>query len=88
MSYTTITAHIKDQSIHLANLPLLASGGVNEIQIICDFCSLWKEFGKSAVFYRKGGPVFTIPLANDRAIVPWEVMADSGVVFFGVFGTN
>lgn len=88
MSYTKITAHIIDQTIQLVNVPLLASGGVDVVQIQCDFCALWDDYEKTAVFSRKGGPVYHIPLVDGAVVVPHEVLAEAGHFFFGVFGVK
>jgi hypothetical protein len=87
MSYTKITARIVDQTLQLSNVPLLASGGVEEIQITCKFCPLWDGYGKAAVFFRKNGPVFTLPLVDDAVVVPWEVLTEAGDFYFGIMGT-
>ena len=86
MSYTQITAHIIDQTVQLTNMPLLASGSEGVLQIRCDFCSLWAGYGKVAVFYRNVGEVYHIPLVDNVATVPHEVLADSGYFFFGIMG--
>lgn len=86
MSYTQLSARITDQRLELYNLPLLASGGVEEIMIRCEFCELWDGYGKTAVFYRKGGPVYHAAVYETDITVPWEVMTDPGVVFFGIMG--
>lgn len=88
MSYTQLTARVTDQAVQLINTPLIASGGVNEVQIAFEFCSLWEGFGRTAVFYRKGGPVYHVVISNGQATIPWEVMTEPGVVFFGVMGDN
>jgi lysophospholipase L1-like esterase len=86
MSKTIITAHIIDQAVQLANMPLLASGSENVLQIRCDFCNLWEGYGKTAVFYRDKGKVYHIPLVGDVATVPWEVLTDEGHFYFGIMG--
>lgn len=86
MSLTRINARIIDQTLQLTNTPLLASGGVREIQVVCDFCDLWAGYGKTAVFYRKDGQVYHVPMFDDSAVVPWEVMVDAGTVYFGIIG--
>ena len=88
MSYTQVFAHITDQELQLSNLPLLASGGKNQVKITCTFCPLWDGYGKVAVFYRKGGPVFHIPVIDNETVVPHEVTSDAGTVFFGILGTK
>jgi hypothetical protein len=89
MSYTQIRARVIDQTLQLTHTPKLASGGVNAVQIVFDFCSLWNGYGKIAVFYREEDEdqVYHIPVADGVATVPHEVLADEGCFFFGVMGT-
>lgn len=86
MSYTQLTARVNDQALEVLNLPLLASGGEDVVRISIDFCALWDGYGKAAVFYRKGGPIYHIPVVNDAVVIPWEVMTTAGTLFFGVLG--
>jgi hypothetical protein len=88
MSYTQIRARVIDQTLQLTHTPKLASGNVGVVQIAFDFCSLWDGYGKIAVFYQDGGPVYHIPVVADVATVPHEVLADEGCFFFGVMGAG
>lgn len=86
MSYTQFAAHIDDQTIRLSNLPVLASGNEGVVRILCDFCPLWNGYGKTAVFHRRDGAVYHIPLVENAVIVPQEVLADEGHFYFGIMG--
>ena len=86
MSYTQIAARVVDQTLQLTNLPPLASGGVDSIQIKFEFCPLWDGYGKSAVFHREGETPIPIPIVEGMALVPHEVMPDAGHFFLGVMG--
>lgn len=86
MSNTRINARIVDQTLELTNLPLIASGSVGVMQFVCEFCELWAGYGKSAVFYREGGPIYHIPLQDGVVTVPHEVLADEGFFCFGIVG--
>lgn len=86
MSNTIITAHIVDQTLQLANLPLLASGSENVVQIKCDFCSRWDGYGKTGVFYKKEDEVLHILLVDDLVTVPHEMLTEEGSFYFGVMG--
>lgn len=87
MNPTTITARISDQRLQLVNVPLIASGGVDVIQVRFEFCNLWEGCGKSAVFYRDEDHVYHIPIVGGLATVPHEVLADDGFFYFGVMGS-
>lgn len=88
MSQTKIMAQVIDQTIQLTNTPKLASGNVDTVQIIFDFCPLWDGMTKTAVFYRTEAQVFHVLLEGNAATVPPEVMDEAGTFFFGVFGTG
>ena len=86
--YTQIHARVVDQTIHLASIPPLASGGLNEVQVRFTFCNKWDNLAKTAVFYRNPDQAYHILLVDNAAVVPAEVLADAGRFYFGVFGTN
>lgn len=90
---TQINVKCTDQNLKLSLAPAIASGGVNENVITFEFCSLWNDFKKVAVFWREewleDAEKKPLPIAldeNNSCVVPWEVTADAGVFFFGVLG--
>lgn len=86
--YTKIQACVTDQSIQLRNVPLIASGGRNEVRVDFTFCSLWESTAKTAVFYRDPKQAYHVLLVENSAVVPAEVLASDGLLYFGVFGTS
>lgn len=87
MNKTTMRARVTDQHMLLVNEPLIASGGVDEIKIYFEFCSLWDGCGKTAVFYRDPETVYHVPIADGVVTVPYEVLAEAGSFYFGVMGS-
>ena len=83
---TTFNAHVVDQVVTLSNLPLIAAGGVGEVQIRCTFCGKWDGCGKVAVFYRDGGDVYHVLVVGGVATVPHEVLAEPGFFYLGFMG--
>ena len=88
MNPTIITARVTDQRLRLVNEALVASGGVDVLQIRFEFCNLWDGCGKTAVFYRDPEEVYHVPVIDDLVTVPWEVLSDEGYFYFGVFGVK
>ena len=88
MTKTVMSARITDQHLTLVNVPLIASGGVDEIRIHFQFCGLWDGCGKTAVFYRDPAEVYHVPIADGSVIVPHEVLTAEGFFYFGVMGTG
>lgn len=86
--YTVIKAKIVDQTLTLVSVPTLASGGVNEIRLECEFCSLWDDLGKVATFYRDKDNVYHVPLVAGACVVPHEVTDQEGTFWLGVFGSG
>lgn len=86
--YTKITAQVYDQTLRVTNIPKLASGGENEVRVEVTFDSLWAGFGKTAVFYRKENQVYHVVMKSDTCVIPREVMAEPGVVHFGILGAS
>lgn len=86
MSNTLITARVNDQSLQLANTPLLASGSEGVLQIRCEFDALWDGYGKVGVFYRTEEVVYHKPVVDGVVTVPHEVLTEDGHFFFGLAG--
>lgn len=86
---TFIRVSVVDQTMKIVEAPILASGGVNEAAVIFDFCEKWDGFNKTAVFYvDEETPYHSILDDKDTCIIPWEVYAEQGYFFFGVFGNK
>lgn len=85
---TIIKAQVVDQAMRVTSLPKLASGGAEEIRVEVTFCSMWDGMGKTAVFYRNKGKVYQVVMVEDACIIPYEVMAEPGKVYFGVVGVE
>lgn len=86
---TLINVKCIDQKLYLANMPTVASGGINETKIKFDFCPLWDDFGKVAIFYCNEDAVYNVVIdSNNECVVPYEVLESSGRFYFGVFAIN
>lgn len=86
---TLINVKCIDQKLYLANIPTVASVGINETKIKFDFCSLWDGFGEVAIFYCNEEAVYHVVIDNNNeCVVPYEVLVSSGKFYFGVFATN
>ena len=94
MNYTQITAKVTDQRVEMVNIPPLVSGSVNIYQIVAQFCELWSDMDKTAVFTREPSPTFKKmmvipkPMVADTVIVPPEMLIDEGCFFLSIVGTN
>lgn len=87
MSNTLITVRVVDQTIQLANKPLIASGSQGVIQIQCTFDSLWDGYAVTGVFYRTKEEVYHVTERLNILTVPHEVLAKEGYFYFGLLGT-
>lgn len=85
--YSTIKARVADQTLTITSAPKLASGGENEIRVEVGFDAYWDGLGKTAIFYRKENHVYHVVMVNDVCVIPREVMAEAGRLYFGVIGT-
>lgn len=85
---TLITASCQDQKLMLTSKPVIASGGINEDSILFTFDEAWDGYTKTAVFYRSKEAVYHCELVDDMCIIPSEVIALKGEMFFGVFGVK
>jgi hypothetical protein len=85
---TIIRVTCVDQRLVISSGPVIASGGLNEDKIVFDFCPLWNDFVKTAIFYRDKGQVYHAVLVDNTCLIPWEVTASEGEMYFGVFGVK
>lgn len=88
MGKTIIRVACIDQKLVLTSDPGIASGGRNEDVVEFEFCSLWSGFAKTAVFYRTPDEVYHVPATGNSCVIPHEVLADEGLMYFGVFGVK
>ncbi|MGN0905681.1 MAG: hypothetical protein ACI4NM_00910 [Bullifex sp.] len=77
-----------DQALTITSSPLIASGDVGADRIRFEFCPLWDDFTKTAIFYRSRDETYSVLMEKNECTVPKEVLSDEGAFFFGVFGVN
>lgn len=85
---SVIKIRVDDQQIALTNMPVIASGGVEENQIEFDFSSDWAGFACVACFYRENKSYTSLVSATGVASVPYEVTATDGKMWLGVMGVK
>lgn len=85
---TTITAQVVDQTLTVTNAPKLASGGENVFQIELTLDSYWMGYGLEAVFYRDKKRQYRVVLVDGVGLIPWELTAEPGEVYFSVRGVS
>jgi hypothetical protein len=86
---SVIKINCVDQVLHLANAPVIASGGIREDHVEFTFCSQWDGFEKVAIFVKNTEmlPPQLIDL-NGRCEIPYDVLASAGRFYIGVLGVN
>ena len=86
---TIIKVRCTDQVLTFENTPVIASGGLEEDFVSFEFCSKWDGLVKTAVFWRSEKEAYHVLLDEaDSCLIPREVLAVEGVIYFGVFGVN
>lgn len=83
---SVIKIKVDDQQIALINMPVIASGGVEENQVEFEFSSDWLGFACVACFYRDDKAYTSFVSAEGIAKVPYEVTATDGKMWFGIMG--
>ena len=87
MSVINVTC--TDQDLTITSAPQISSGGVNTDSLKCTFSELWNGFTKYAVFFKNDFLAYRVPLDSDgQCLIPNVVLAEPGVMRFGVFGTK
>ena len=86
---TKMHVSVTDQVLKVTEAPVIASGGVQEISVVFDFCSLWDGYAKTVVFYLDAdNKHYMLVDENDTCSVPQEVYEEKGTFHFGVFGVK
>ena len=86
---TIIKVKCIDQTLTLINSPVIASGGLNENKLECEFCEKWDGFSKTAVFYQdKKNVYYSVLDENDTCVIPKEATASKGTMCFGIAEGN
>lgn len=88
MGKTLIQVECQDQRLTAVLTPTIASGGRNEDEIEFSFCPLWDGYEKTAIFYRDKENPYHVVVTDDRCIIPHEVLAEEGIMYFGVIGAK
>ena len=89
MPQTVISVKCNDQVLTPVDTPVIAAGGINENKMFFEFCPLWDGFTKKVVLkYNKSITKEAEVDADNACIVPPEVVAQPGYMFFGVYGVN
>ena len=87
MSVINVTC--TDQDLTITSAPQISSGGVNTDSLKCTFSELWNGFTKYAVFFKNDFLAYRVPLDSDgQCLIPNVVLAEPGVMRFGVFGVK
>ena len=86
---SVIKASIRDQMLTVTEAPRIASGGQFENRIAFDFCEKWYGLAKVGVFYNVPYKPYKNVIGEDGiCIVPPEVTAKKGNMYFGVVGVD
>ena len=76
-----------DQTLTITNAPLISSGDIQTDSLKFEFCPMWDEYKKTAIFCRDDSEVYAVLVdANNEAIIPKEVLQSEGLFYFGVQG--
>ena len=85
-------ATVRARDIIITEEEKLVAGSVNEYRIIFEFPEEWDGYSKEAVFRDQAGTMRAVVLSYDGedlvAAIPHEVLADTGYIQVGVYGTK
>lgn len=85
---TVIKMKCTDQVLELETSPVVASGGINEVEVDFTFDDLWDGFSKTAIFYKKLDNVYRAEIIDDKCVIPAIVLTEPGTLKIGVYGTD
>ena len=86
---SVIRVSVRDQMLTVTDAPKIASGGLYENKMAFEFCEKWDGFSKTGVFYNVPYKPYKNVIGEDGVcVVPPEVTAKKGNMYFGVVGVN
>lgn len=78
-----------DQKLFITDAPAIASGGVNEDYVKFQLDSHWDGFTLTAIYYVDENNVYKTLVDDDGlSVIPKEVLALEGKMFFGLMGAK
>ena len=87
---TVIELKVNDQHLAVRKMPVIASGGCEEVELLFSFSEDWNGYTRAAVFMREdnkeNNPPIKVLLPEDRCVLPHEIYRFDGSVLVGVFG--
>lgn len=86
---TRVELKVNDQHLAIRKLPVIASGGQEEVELFFTFSDEWTDFIKMAVFTQlDGGSLRCVKviLRDDACILPREIYSSEGSFHVGVYG--
>ena len=86
---STIMLQTIGSVLALTDEPIIPSGGDNNDYIKINFDSTWNGFAKIAIFYQQKGEYFySIVQSDDTALIPTEIVNNSGAMYLGIVGVK
>ena len=92
---TRVELKVTDQHLAIRKLPVIASGGREEVELAFSFSDEWQDYIKMAVFTRvdDGDKLRCVKviLREDKCMLPYEIYRNEGsfrVGAYGVFGES
>lgn len=87
----TIKLATNGERLEAIDRPIVACGDQNSVQLEVAFCGAWDGYAKTAVFYcgHDTGTVYEMILdADNRCMIPAEVLASACDLYIGLRGTK
>lgn len=96
---TTIKLALNDQRLFALNKVTLASGDINSVQMEVEFCDAWADYpvrfahfavqtANRLILSSETDAIPDVLMIDNKAIVPATALAESGVLYVGVYGDN
>lgn len=87
---TCIELKANDQHLAIRKMPVIASGGQEEVELVFSFSSEWDDYIRMAVFTRvdDGDKIRNVKviLREDKCTLPYEIYDNPGSFFVGAYG--
>ena len=89
MAVTKILLDCTDQNLIVTEVPVIASGGINDNAVVITFSAEWNGLAKSAIFFTSNyKTIYEVVLTNNEGTIPAEVLNEPGTLYVGVRGVN
>ena len=79
---------VRERDLVITESERLVAKSVNEYTVQFTLDTVWEGYATEAVFQTQAGIMKAKIITDNQAVIPWEVLRETGYIRIGVFGVN